>query len=100
MKGLCYGTLSKTRVKCFTTQRFIASFLGGSGRRGPTSVTTMKNISANEPVFGSLGRRNGPSIGVNQHLSNYVILKVQYERLFESSQGSTNTVQSQLSFAF
>lgn len=58
------------------------------------------NCDGSEPVFAAVGRRNGPSLGMAHHLSNYVILKLQYGRLSERSQGSTNTLQSQLSYAF
>jgi hypothetical protein len=90
----------KDQSQVFYDPTIYSQFSWRFGKTRPYFRYDYENISANEPVFGSLGRRNGPSIGVNQHLSNYVILKVQYGRLFESSQGSTNTVQSQLSFAF
>jgi hypothetical protein len=50
-----------------------------------------QNVPATDPIFGlatcllgeqcSGGRRDGPSIGVNRRLLQYVVLKVQYGRL-------------------
>ncbi len=70
------------------------------GKTRPYFRYDYENVSSSEPIFGSFARHNGPSVGVNQHLSNYVIFKAQYGRLFQTGQGSSNTVQSQLSFAF
>jgi hypothetical protein len=37
---------------------------------------------------------------VARHLSNYVVLKLQYSRLAQRFVSSTNAFQSQLAFAF
>ena len=90
----------KDMSRVFYDPTFYSQFSWRFGKTRPYFRYDYLNVPGDEPIFGSLGRRNGPSIGVNHHLSNYVILKVQYGRLFESTLGSTNTVQSQLSFAF
>jgi hypothetical protein len=70
------------------------------GKTRPYFRYDYQNVAASDPIFGSLGRRNGPSIGVSRHLSNYVVLKAQYGRLAQGLASSTNTLQSQLAFAF
>jgi len=59
-----------------------------------------QRVPAGDPIFGYLGRSNGPSIGVSQRLSSFVILKLQGGRLYGSDGKSANAVQTQVAFAF
>jgi hypothetical protein len=59
-----------------------------------------QNIPEGDPLFGSQGKLRGPSFGLNRHISNYVVLKLQYGRLFQTSHLSANDFQIQLAFAF
>jgi hypothetical protein len=70
------------------------------GRTRPYFRYDYENIADSDPIFGSLGRHNGPTLGVARHLSNYVVLKLQYSRLAQRFVSSTNAFQSQLAFAF
>jgi hypothetical protein len=70
------------------------------GKTRPYFRYDYQNVPGGDPIFGSLARLNGPSLGVNRHLSNYVILKLQYGRLAERQVSSTNDFSSQLAFAF
>jgi hypothetical protein len=62
------------------------------------------NTSILDPVFspvsGVVGRQDGPSIGINRHLSNYVVLKLMYGRLSQRGTTPANDFQAQLAFAF
>jgi len=70
------------------------------GKTKPYFRYDYQNIAAADPVFGFLGRRNGPSIGINRRFSNYVVGKLQYGRLGERQANSINDVTAQLAFAF
>lgn len=59
-----------------------------------------QNVAASDPVFAALGRENGPSFGVYRHLSNYVVLKLQYGRLSQRDKPAGNDLNAQLAFAF
>jgi len=59
-----------------------------------------QNVPASDPLFGTLGRESGPSFGVNRHLSNYVVLKIQYGRLGLRDHPTGNDLNAQLAFAF
>jgi hypothetical protein len=70
------------------------------GKLRPYFRYDYQNVPASDPVFAALGRENGPSIGVYRHLSNYVVLKLQYGRLGERDKPSANDLNAQLAFAF
>jgi hypothetical protein len=70
------------------------------GKTRPFARYEYQNVPTGDPVFGHAGRMNGPSFGVNRHISNYVVLKLQYGRLGQRSHLSANDLQGQLSFAF
>jgi hypothetical protein len=70
------------------------------GKLRPYFRYDYQNVPASDPVFAALGRENGPSVGVYRHLSNYVVLKVQYGRLSERNKPSANDLSAQLAFAF
>lgn len=58
------------------------------------------NAPGSDPIYGSIGRRSGTSFGVNRHISNYVVLKVQYGRLNDRHAPSAYGLTGQLAFAF
>ena len=70
------------------------------GKLRPYFRYDYQNIPAGDPIFGPLGRRSGPSFGINRHISNYVVLKLQYGRLGEREAASVNALTGQLAFAF
>jgi hypothetical protein len=69
------------------------------GKTRPYFRYDYQNTPVSDPILGSLGRENGPSIGVAEHLSRFLILKLQYGRLTEHSE-TTNTVDGQIALAF
>jgi hypothetical protein len=70
------------------------------GKTRPYFRYDYQNVGDRVPVFGILGRQNGPSIGVNRRLSNYVALKIQYGHLTQTSLTTANNLEGQLAFAF
>jgi hypothetical protein len=59
-----------------------------------------QNIPASDPIFGAIGRLNGPSAGIRYDFSDFASFKVQYGRLATRSGPSTNAVQAQIAYAF
>jgi hypothetical protein len=59
-----------------------------------------QNIPSNDPIYGALERRSGPSIGVARHLGSFVVVKIQYALFGQRGLPSTNDVQAQLAIAF
>jgi hypothetical protein len=58
------------------------------------------NVPVSDVVFGEIGRRSGPSVGINYRASNYVGLKVQYGLLGLRQAPSANGFTAQLAIAF
>jgi hypothetical protein len=58
-----------------------------------------QNVPGSDPVFGTLGRRNGPSAGIRYNFSDFGCFKVQYGRLYRDG-SLTNDAQAQIAFAF
>lgn len=70
------------------------------GKLRPFFRYDYQNTPASDPLYGTFGRTNGPSFGINRHLSNYVVFKLQYGWLEQRGRPSANDLQSQLAFAF
>jgi hypothetical protein len=59
-----------------------------------------QNMAVGDPVFGLLGRENGPSAGFRFDVSDFSCLKIQYGRLALRSGNSANDVQAQVAIVF
>jgi hypothetical protein len=70
------------------------------GKTRPYMRYDYQNVPAGDPVFGLLGRRSGPSFGLNRHVSNYVGFKIQYGLLGQRGSSSANGLTAQLAIAF
>jgi hypothetical protein len=58
------------------------------------------NASVESPLFPDVGLRHGPSAGVRYDWSDYVALKLQYDRTFRRQLPTINDVIFQLAFRF
>lgn len=58
------------------------------------------NVADDEPLFGDLRRRNGPSLGIRYDFHENAALKAQYDRIQSRGQDATNGVQLQVDFTF
>lgn len=58
-----------------------------------------QNVASSDPILGSLGRASGPSFGVEQRISRFLIVKGQYGRLTLDNH-ATNAFNGQFAFAF
>jgi hypothetical protein len=75
-----------------------ASYLFGRVR--PYIRYEYQNVPFADPIFGSLGRKDGPSVGIHFDLTDFVVLKLQYGRLGVDLGPTANDVQAQVAFAF
>ena len=82
------------------------SYLFGKAR--PYFRYEYQNVPNGDPVFGLLGpfasftagRRNGPSLGIGYHVTNYAVFKLQYGWLGERGLPSTYDFGAQIAVAF
>jgi hypothetical protein len=58
------------------------------------------NVPANDPLYGSVGRYEGPSVGLRMDFSGYAAFKMQYNRLYTRGAGPANGLNSQVAFTF
>jgi hypothetical protein len=58
------------------------------------------NAPGDDPIFRSVGRRNGPSLGVRYDLSNFVAFKMQYDRTSRRRLSTLDELILQLAFTF
>jgi len=70
------------------------------GRIRPYIRYEYQNVPMADPIFGILGRKDGPSVGVRFDLTDFVGLKIQYGRVGVSNGPTANDAQAQLAFAF
>lgn len=58
------------------------------------------NAPSGDPVFGSFGRRQGPSFGVRFDIDEFAAFKLQYDRLERRQLDAINSISAQLAFTF
>jgi len=58
------------------------------------------NVPSGDPLYGLVGRYEGPSVGLRMDFSGYVALKMQYNRLYTRGALPQNGLDSQVSFTF
>jgi hypothetical protein len=58
------------------------------------------NVPANDPLYGSVGRYESPSLGLRMDFTGYAALKVQYNRIYSRDPMPKNGVDSQVAFTF
>ncbi len=58
------------------------------------------NIPRNEPMFGAVGLRYGPSAGIRYDFTDFAAYKVEYFRLAQRDIGVFNGMRTQIAFVF
>jgi hypothetical protein len=58
------------------------------------------NVPNGDPLYGSVGRFEGPSPGLRIDVTDFAALKVQYNRLYTRSAAPKNGVDGQVAFTF
>ena len=90
----------------FHTPAFYTQFSRRLGRYRPYFRYSYINAGIAEPIYGdpadgpTVGRRNGPTLGVRYDLNDHAALKLQYDRFAQRGQKTFNAIKTQFSFAF
>jgi hypothetical protein len=58
------------------------------------------NVPVNDPLYGTVGRYEGPSPGLRMDFATYAALKLQYNRLYTRSSPPQNGLDGQVAFTF
>jgi hypothetical protein len=58
------------------------------------------NVPVNDPLYGTVGRFEGPSFGTRFDLTEFAALKLQYNRIYTRNPLAKNGVDGQVSFTF
>ena len=58
------------------------------------------NASADDALFRTLGRRNGPTLGLRYDMGKFAAVKAQYDRLMRRALPTVNSLTGQLAFTF
>jgi hypothetical protein len=112
-----YAVYVTPRVEFMNEAAIVRDSLFGTGRT-PRSLTGYSQLSrkwgswrpyvrydyqstaAADPLFGYLGRLDGPSVGIRYQIAQFAGLKLQYGRLWSSTTPAAGDVQVQIAFAF
>jgi len=58
------------------------------------------NVPLNDPLYGVVGRYEGPSFGMRMDFTDFAALKVQYNRVYTRDPLAKNGVDGQVAFTF
>jgi hypothetical protein len=58
------------------------------------------NVPVNDPLYSTVGRYEGPSLGLRMDFTGYAALKVQYNRIYTRDPSPKNGLDSQVAFTF
>jgi hypothetical protein len=58
------------------------------------------NVPVSDPIFGDVGLRHGPSLGLRFDANNYTAFKLQYDRNASGTTPDTNAIGLQAAFTF
>lgn len=84
----------------FRTPAFYTQISHSIGLFRPYFRYQFLNASGQEPIFGDVGRQNGPSVGLKYDFGEYANFKAQYDRAGTRLANSVNGITTQLSFTF
>ncbi len=82
------------------TPGFYTQFARRFGQTTPYFRYQYVNAPDNDTIFTSVGRRNGPSVGVRYDVTEYAALKAQYDRTQRRRQAPLDELILQLAFTF
>jgi len=84
----------------FNTPAFYTQFARRFRAMWPYFRYQYLNVPDDDPLYGTIGRRNGPSIGLRYDLSEFAALKVQYDHTQRRRQKSLDELLLQMAFTF
>ena len=86
--------------RTFNTPAFYSQVSRRWGSAWPYFRYQYMNANSYEPVFGDVGLRHGPSVGVRFDVTESAAFKLQYDRTMLREGDAVNGIASQLSFRF
>lgn len=86
--------------RVFYTPGFYTQFSRRFGKVRPFFRYQYVNAPSDDPIFRSVGRRNGPSLGLRYDLSDFVAFKWQYDRTAHRRLSTLDELILQLAFTF
>lgn len=89
-----------TGGRAFTTPAFYTQLSRRFGNARPFLRYQYANVPGNDPIYPSVGRRNGPSVGLRYDVSEYAAFKAQYDHTSRRRLSSLDELILQLSFTF
>ncbi len=84
----------------FQTPGFYTQVSKQFGQYRPYFRYDYVNSPSNEPIFPDVGLRHGPSVGLRYDASEFVALKLQYDRVMLRNQPAVNGLGLQVGFTF
>jgi hypothetical protein len=84
----------------FNTPAFYTQVSEGIGLFRPYFRYQYLNASDAEPIFGDVGRQNGPSFGMRYDIGEFASFKVEYDRTDLRQAKPVNGIATQLDFTF
>lgn len=89
-----------TGGRAFTTPAFYTQLSRRFGNARPFLRYQYTNVPGDDPIYPSVGRRNGPSVGLRYDVSEYAAFKAQYDHTSRRRLSSLDELILQLSFTF
>jgi AMIN domain len=86
--------------RVFNTPAFYTQLARRFGPTWPYFRYQYLNVPDDDPLYGTIGRRNGPSIGLRYDLSEFAAFKVQYDHTQRRRQKSLDELLLQMAFTF
>jgi hypothetical protein len=86
--------------RVFQTPGFYSQISKQFGAYRPYFRYEYVNSPVNEPVYPDVGLRHGPSLGLRYDASEFVALKLQYDRVMLRNQPTVNGLTAQVGFTF
>lgn len=87
-------------TKVFHNAGFYSILSKNLGRYRPYFSYEYLNIARNEPIWGNVGLRHGPSTGLRYELNESVAFKLEYFRLMRRGIPDVSGLRTQVSFTF
>jgi hypothetical protein len=84
----------------FQTPGFYSQISRQFGAYRPYFRYDYVNAPVNEPIYPDVGLRHGPSVGLRYDASEFVALKLQYDRVMLRNQPTVNGLEMQVGFTF
>jgi hypothetical protein len=86
--------------RVFNTPAFYTQFARQFGNARPFFRYQYINVPRDNPVFGDVGRRNGPAFGLRYDLTDFAAFKAQFERTSRRTEKHLDELRLQLAFTF